>query len=223
MERRRGTRVEGLVLRPDERGAPAAGAAEAARGPGAGHATLWAGDPAITGNLRFNLAAFDITLEEADSAEALLDAAPHSIFLAIDCATGTDALARCRAVLPRATRPMLICHPDKDFVDDLQPAASGALTWVPPEWLGSRLRDKLALLVSPPAAPPVAPRQALGEPLSAREEEVRRLIAAGRTNKEIAARLGVTLNTVKSHVSHAMQKLGVSTREELVKAGEGQV
>lgn len=47
------------------------------------------------------------------------------------------------------------------------------------------------------------------------------MVAVGRTNKQIAAHLGMRLNTVKTHVSNAMRKLGVSGREELGKAGEG--
>ncbi len=216
-ERRKKTRVPGLVLTREERAANAAGGAEPGRGLRAGQAVLWTGAPANTASLRCLLAEFGITLEEVGTAEALLDADARSIFLGIDCATDTDALARCRAVLSYTTRLVLICHPDKDFVDDLQHEAGGTLMWVPPEWLGSRLRDKLELLLSPPVTPPDSQ---LGEPLSAREEEVRQLVAKGRTNKEIAARLGVKLNTVKTHVSNAMQKMGVSTREELGKAGE---
>ena len=168
MERRKSTRVEGLVLRPEERSANAASADDRARGPGARRAALWGDDPANTASLRFHLDKLGVTLEKVDSVGALLDAAPRSIFLVIDCAAGADALARCRAVVPRATRPVVICHPDRDFVEDLLTEAGGALVWIPPEWLGSRLRDRLALLV----APSEAPDSQLGNPLSPREKEV---------------------------------------------------
>ncbi len=49
-------------------------------------------------------------------------------------------------------------------------------------------------------------------PLSERELDVIRLIAAGRRNKEIAADLYVSLNTVKKHVTHIFDKLGVANR-----------
>lgn len=57
---------------------------------------------------------------------------------------------------------------------------------------------------------------AFEEPLTEREEEVLGLIAEGLTNKEIAARMVVSLNTVKTHRLHLYQKLGLHTRSELV-------
>jgi LuxR family maltose regulon positive regulatory protein len=59
------------------------------------------------------------------------------------------------------------------------------------------------------------------EPLTAREQEVLHLLAEGRTNREIAARLVMTENTVKKHTSHIFGKLMVSNRTQaLVKARE---
>jgi len=57
---------------------------------------------------------------------------------------------------------------------------------------------------------------AFEEPLTEREEEVLSLIAEGLTNKEIAGRMVVSLNTVKTHRLHLYQKLGLHTRSELV-------
>lgn len=50
--------------------------------------------------------------------------------------------------------------------------------------------------------------------LTSRELEVLRLIAAGRSNKAIAKALGLTLGTVKGHVSHLLDKLGVQDRTQ---------
>jgi LuxR family transcriptional regulator, maltose regulon positive regulatory protein len=54
------------------------------------------------------------------------------------------------------------------------------------------------------------------EPLTDRELEVLRLIAAGKRNREIARDLVVTLDTAKKHVSHIFAKLGAANRTEAV-------
>lgn len=57
------------------------------------------------------------------------------------------------------------------------------------------------------------------DPLTAREEEVLRMIAEGLPNKAIAAELGITPHTVKFHVTSIMQKLGAASRTEAVTKG----
>ena len=61
------------------------------------------------------------------------------------------------------------------------------------------------------AAPP-----GLAEPLTDRELEVLRLLAAGKPNQRIAQDLFVALNTVKKHVTHVLGKLGAANRTEAV-------
>jgi DNA-binding NarL/FixJ family response regulator len=53
--------------------------------------------------------------------------------------------------------------------------------------------------------------------LSNREEEVLRMVALGYSNKEIAARLDVSVKTVEAHKANGMQKLGFSSRIEVVR------
>ncbi len=53
--------------------------------------------------------------------------------------------------------------------------------------------------------------------LTEREVEVLRLIALGHTNSEIAAQLFLSVRTVESHRAHIQQKLGLTTRAELVR------
>lgn len=60
---------------------------------------------------------------------------------------------------------------------------------------------------------------ALPEPLTAREVEILRLLAAGDSNKTIAARLSISVHTVKHHISSILTKLGVSSRTEAVALG----
>lgn len=54
------------------------------------------------------------------------------------------------------------------------------------------------------------------EPLSAREQDVLRLLADGATNREIAAQLLVTESTVKKYLSTIYQKLGVARRTQAI-------
>jgi ATP/maltotriose-dependent transcriptional regulator MalT len=52
--------------------------------------------------------------------------------------------------------------------------------------------------------------------ISARELEVLELLAAGRSNKEIANRLEVSPNTIKTHIAKLFEKLEVSRRTEAI-------
>ena len=51
-----------------------------------------------------------------------------------------------------------------------------------------------------------------GDPLSAREREVLVLLCKGMANKQIARHLGISERTVKAHLTHVFQRLGVSDR-----------
>lgn len=56
-----------------------------------------------------------------------------------------------------------------------------------------------------------------GAVLSDREAEVLRRIAAGYSNKEIAARLSLSVKTIEAHKANAMSKLGLNGRIDIVK------
>lgn len=51
--------------------------------------------------------------------------------------------------------------------------------------------------------------------LTPREREVTRWVVLGRTNRQIAAALVVSPETVKTHIRHALEKLGVRSKAEL--------
>jgi predicted ATPase/DNA-binding CsgD family transcriptional regulator len=85
----------------------------------------------------------------------------------------------------------------------------------------ARLQEVLARPAVPAAAPGVAPPAAAPgalpvEPLSARELDVLRLLAEGRSNQEIARALIVAVGTVKTHVHNLCGKLDAPTRGRAV-------
>jgi len=55
--------------------------------------------------------------------------------------------------------------------------------------------------------------------LSPREREVFHWLAQGKANEEIATILGISPHTVKNHLDHIFQKLGVHNRVEAVRLG----
>ncbi len=69
-----------------------------------------------------------------------------------------------------------------------------------------------------PFAPNTAHQQTLG--ITARELEILTLIARGLSNREIAAQLFVSENTVKTHCSRAFDKLGAARRTQAVLRGK---
>jgi LuxR family maltose regulon positive regulatory protein len=64
----------------------------------------------------------------------------------------------------------------------------------------------------------VPAQDGLPEPLSERELQVLRLVAAGHTNREIADELFIALSTVKSHTNAIYGKLGVRSRTQAIAA-----
>ena len=75
-------------------------------------------------------------------------------------------------------------------------------------------RQGLAILARPRPGGAMAP--GLVEPLSARELQVLQLLADGRSNQGIAAELVISLDTVKRHVSHVLDKLQAANRTQAV-------
>lgn len=88
------------------------------------------------------------------------------------------------------------CEQDT-IVEAIRSVASGK-DFLPPE-LARRLAERNAIVG-----------------LSNREVEVLRLIAKGRSNKEIAADLALSADTVKTHITHLMRKLGAADRAHAV-------
>jgi len=107
-----------------------------------------------------------------------------------------------RAVLPSDITP-------EQLVSALQAAAGGLLVLHP-----SQVNEAL-----PAGAAPSPELHELAEPLTRREVEVLQMLAAGLSNKEIAARLKISEHTAKFHVASILGKLGAASRTEAVSLG----
>jgi DNA-binding NarL/FixJ family response regulator len=89
--------------------------------------------------------------------------------------------------------------------------------WLPRrvlQWLYATLVD--APSHEPPSAVPSSMWPAESE-LTPRESQVVVLLRQGLTNREIAARLGVSINTVKKHVASAFEKRGIRSRRQTLR------
>lgn len=82
-------------------------------------------------------------------------------------------------------------------------------------WLGMRLLGRGASPAEPAGEGNPRAAEALG--ISPRELEVLHEIAAGHSNKEIAARLHVSPNTVKTHVARLLEKLEARRRTDALR------
>jgi predicted ATPase/DNA-binding CsgD family transcriptional regulator len=75
--------------------------------------------------------------------------------------------------------------------------------------------DVLAYALQLPPKKPPTPAVPAGAPLTPRELQVARLIAGGRSNKEIAADLVISQRTAENHVEHILAKLGFTARAQV--------
>jgi LuxR family maltose regulon positive regulatory protein len=96
-----------------------------------------------------------------------------------------------------------------DIQNDCGPEKVGSLSYL--KYLLQEMGDRPAAIASGQSA--VA---GLIQPLTAREIEILRLMAAGLRNQEMADRLFISLHTVKRHIANAYGKLGVTHRTEAV-------
>jgi len=87
---------------------------------------------------------------------------------------------------------------------------------IDPGYLAALLRACSPADAIPPHRRPAAAPLGMAEPLTDRELEVLRLLAAGKSNQCIAHDLVVALDTVKKHVTHILGKLGAANRTEAV-------
>jgi two-component system, NarL family, response regulator NreC len=146
----------------------------------------------------------DLNMPGGSSLEMIPKIAEVSPDTSVVVLTMQEDPAFAREALRAGARGYVLKHAaGTELVQAIRTAASGG-TWLNPD-LGARM-----------AAAPDGPVGALAD-LSDREVEVLRLIALGHTNNEIAEQLCLSVRTIESHRAHIQQKLGVSTRSELVR------
>jgi two-component system response regulator NreC len=143
----------------------------------------------------------DLNMPGADSLPAIPELSQQTAVVVLTM-QNDPAFAR-RALQSGAKGYVLKESADAELVDAIRAAAEGR-TYLNPE-LGARM----AAAPPEPAGPP--------DNLTEREVEILRLIALGHTNSEIGHQLYLSVRTVESHRAHIQQKVGRSTRAELVR------
>ena len=141
--------------------------------------------------------------------------------------TGLDLLAELRQLRPQAAVLVLSSYPEEEFaLRSFKLGAAGYLTKASvAEEMLTAVKKVLSggKYVSAVLAENIATAlgrgldQKLHETLSGRELEVLRLVATGRTIKEIAADLSLSDKTIGTYRSRISEKLGVSTNVELTR------
>lgn len=85
-------------------------------------------------------------------------------------------------------------------------------------WVGRRITTRRVVMASPDFKLDEHALERLG--ISKREHEVLELISRGHSNQEIADKLFVSVNTIKTHSSNLFQKLEVSRRTQAIQRGK---
>ncbi|MDW5330111.1 response regulator transcription factor [Plantactinospora sp. KLBMP9567] len=160
--------------------------------------------------LRPDVCLFDIRMPGMDGIEATRALAGPSVAepLAVVVITTFDLDDYVYAALRAGARGFLLKEAGPDLLTQAVHAAANGDALIAPSVTTRLLK---AFADAGPAAPPKQPIEALTD----REEQVLVAVARGRTNKEIADELYITLSTVKSHVTSLMTKLGVRNRVEI--------
>jgi len=162
--------------------------------------------------------------EASDGVEAVRQAEElHPRVIVMDCAlpnlNGLDATRRILKTSPETQVLMLSMHPEGTWVrQSLEAGARGYILKNAVDLeLGVAIRRVAAgeLVLDPQVE---SPRPLKGErnTLTRRELEILQMIARGKSNKEIAADLGLSANTVAVHRANIMEALGIHKTAELV-------
>lgn len=195
------------------------------------HAVWRGGVCSLLEDTEFEVIGEAATGREAVEAVRRLNAAgtpPHIVLLDIRMAggDGLDALQRLKAEFPSVAVVMLTTYDNPTYM--ARAVAGGAAGYLlkgldRAEMLSAlRAVAEGELLLSAPdlarslrgISEAAAHADDLIQPLSERELEVLRLLATGISNRDIAPLLFISESTVKTHVEHIINKLGVSDRTQ---------
>ncbi|HKR63439.1 MAG TPA: response regulator transcription factor [Thermoanaerobaculia bacterium] len=163
------------------------------------------------------------------AAQAIADAGGADVIIldiSMPDTTGPQVSLELRAALPEAKIIALTRHAEKAYVQQMM--QNGANGYVLKQTAGDILISAIRIVASGGIYldPAVAGkmfgvihpmRGAVSADLTAREREVVTMVAYGHTNKEISSLLGITVKTVETHKSNAMEKLEIGTRADLVR------
>jgi LuxR family maltose regulon positive regulatory protein len=131
---------------------------------------------------------------------------------------GKRDMPRALAILDRA---ISLAQPEgyvRTFLDEGEPMAK-LLYQAQAHQVAAGYASELLSAVGQATGTTPPPTQLLIEPLSTRELEVLKLIEAGHSNQAIAARLVISMPTVKRHISNIYAKLGAKSRTQAVSLG----
>jgi DNA-binding NarL/FixJ family response regulator len=150
----------------------------------------------------------DIRMPGIDGIEATRMLAGESISdpLAVVVVTTYDLEANLHAALRAGALGFLLKDAGPALLVEAVRAAADGDSLVSPSMTRRLLTEGLPFTERTPELP---------EPLTARETDVVRLVAQGRTNAEITSELVVSMSTVKTHLSAVQRKLGARNRTEI--------
>ncbi len=158
-----------------------------------------------------------VSLDAARGA-GLTDAAAVDVLL-LDIRLGTDSGLRLlsdAAAQAGAPLPAVVVLTAYDYPQYAEAALSlGAAGFVLKTAPLSELVDAIWRVAAGGFAFAVRPRTSGRAHLTAREQDVVRLVADGRSNDEIGAALGIGSKTVETHLSRIFERFGISSRAEL--------